>query len=169
MSDTLTDELDLQSLYDSHPDIDWKQASIDEICFYRDAATPILQASVNKAKAIHTSDNPTLTTVLKNPELWREWQPAIDNEFNNWKPNERGVILSEVPISDTIGQNTLRIIVLFKKKYHPNGSFDKYKCRMAINGKNEHFPDKSTAYSPTLQGCTLMFLIAIAAFLGFAL
>ena len=125
---------------------------------------------VGKARKKHTSDNPTHTQVMQDTKLNEEWSPARDKEISNFFPeNAPNSILLEVTKEEFLASGCLllRFMMLYKKKFFPDGLFDKNKVRTPVDGSPEAregiFKDnKDGTFSPNLLQHTFLLLIAIS-------
>ena len=153
----------------------YTQLHADEEDEITDIPQPYYRSYVFKAHKKHTLDNPTHSQVISNPELEEYWKAARAKEFQNFFPPENN-ILQEVSKDEwyNSGQLLLRFMILYNKKYKPNGEFDKDKVRMPLDGAPEGtvgiFKDNdSGTFSPSLASQTFVLMIAIAVFLDLAI
>ena len=145
---------------------DDENVPVDSIAYWASAETDVDESFAFAAHRAHDLDNPTATMIKKDPALYEEWKPHIASELEQLTPPE---VMQEASEREYAGKVILRFLILFKKKYHPSGAFDKYKVRMPLDGSKEVFDNAQDNYSPSLQSGTLMFLLAIAAFFGWML
>ena len=155
-------------VYYTHLHVDEK----DEVLYIPE---PSYKSYVFKARKKHTSDNPTHSQVINDEGLEAYWKPVRDKEFSNFFPPAND-ILKEVTEDEwkASGQQLLRFLILYTKKYKPNGEFDKDKVRMPVDGAVEGtsgiFKDDDTGtYSPSLASQTFVLMIALAVFLDLAI
>ena len=113
------------------------------------------------ARKVHTSDTPSLSSVLKSPPLLATWMPAIKLELD-------GLVKSGALIpcqqSDTTRQELLPALIQLKRKFKGDGTVDKLKARACIAGnfEKERFQDPSELFSPNASFNTYLIFIAVS-------
>jgi len=113
----------------------------------------------NKREGLPT----TFATMLNHAEAEGFLEAFVD-EIGSWKstgtlmPNYRTIDWKSVRKED-IGD----LMLIFDKKYRPDGSFEKYKCRMVFRGDRYKDDGKHSYYESSIDNNSLMLFLAIAA------
>jgi hypothetical protein len=100
--------------------------------------------------------------------LWHEQSELLNEalltEFASWKeldavhPNFKNIDWATIDPKD-IGD----LMLIFDKKFKPDGSFDKFKCRMVFRGDRWINKDNLSVYSTGVHIDVLMLFLAIMA------
>ena len=117
-----------------------------------------------KARKVRGSDNPSYSSVMKDPEQMAEWAPFIAAELESIRN-----VSDKVTYTEMNGQRPLPLIVDLKIKRHPDGTVDSHKCRMPVDGSVEirqGMFDNTENYSPNLKAASSNLIIAMGVYHG---
>lgn len=120
-----------------------------------------LGAQVHAAvDVVYATDDPpaNLREALASPDA-EQWEKAAQSEYSSLMSN-RTWHLVEPPV----GANIIRSKWVFRIKYHPNGTIDKYKARLVVKGCSQKAGvDYFETYSPVSKMMSIRSLLSIVA------
>jgi hypothetical protein len=125
------------------------------------------QKSVNEPitdAPISDADPATFAQAMARPDS-KEWAEAADREIKAMHDNGTWT-LTELPQN----RKLIRTTWVFKRKYNPDGSIEKYKARLCAKGFTQvQGVDYTDTFSPVPQPSSLRVVLAVATQLGLSL
>ena len=109
-------------------------------------------------------DPKTWSQAMQSSEA-KQWQKAAIEEYNNLKATDTIQIikLNKIPK----GRKLMRCKWVFKKKFHADGSLDKYKARCTVKGFTQRSGiDYRETFAPTPRAETSCIMLALAHIFG---
>jgi hypothetical protein len=103
----------------------------------------------------------TMRDVLSSP-LSAQWLAAKDKECDSFKEKQT-YKLPSIPISEIPKDQILPSMFVFDLKKLPDGSFDKFKCRIVVRGDRWKIVFEHDTYAGTARSESIKIILAIAA------
>jgi len=103
----------------------------------------------------------TMRDVLSSP-LSAHWLAAKDKECDSFKEKQT-YKLPSIPISEIPKDQILPSMFVFDLKKLPDGSFDKFKCRIVVRGDRWKIVFEHDTYAGTARSESIKIILAIAA------
>ena len=93
------------------------------------------------------------------------WNAAMSDEFRALKDNKTWVLVPRPP-----NTNIIRCMWLFRHKYNANGTLQRYKARLVVNGKSQQVGvDCDETFSPVVKPTTIRTVLSLAVSRGWPL
>ena len=125
-------------------------------CFYTGFNGPTDPGFAHIAHA-NSSDPLTLLQATKRPD-WNKWEAAIQDELKSLAAFETFEVVELPP-----GKRPVGCKYVFKIKYNPNGSIEKYKVRLVAQGfLQQEGIDYNEVFAPVVNSTSMSLLLAIA-------
>ena len=108
------------------------------------------------ANPSNSSDPLTLTQALKRPD-WHKWEGAIKEELASLEAFDTFEVVN-LPL----GKHPVGCKYVFKTKFKPDGSIDKYKVRLVAQGfLQREGIDYNEVFAPVVDSTSISLLLAI--------
>ena len=125
-------------------------------CFYTGFNGPTDPGFAHVAHA-HSSDPLTLSQATKRSD-WPKWEAAIKEELKSLEAFSTFEVVDLPP-----GKRPVGCKYVFKIKYRPDGSIDKYKVRLVAQGfLQQEGIDYNEIFAPVVDSTSMSLLLAIA-------
>ncbi|XP_021991646.1 uncharacterized mitochondrial protein AtMg00820-like [Helianthus annuus] len=126
--------------------------------------TTRLKAGITKPKHpinLHTSTSPTISpipkshlTALTDPH----WQEAMNDEYRALMENNTWELVPRPH-----NAHIIHCMWLYRHKFHANGTLQRYKARLVVNGKSQQVGmDCFDTFSPVVKPTTIQTVLSIA-------
>uniref|UniRef100_A0A251VD12 Putative ribonuclease H-like domain-containing protein n=1 Tax=Helianthus annuus TaxID=4232 RepID=A0A251VD12_HELAN len=126
--------------------------------------TTRLKAGITKPKIhlnLHATTSPTVSPLPKShidAQSDPNWHMAMNDEYSALIENNTWEL---VPRPD--GAHIIRCMWLFRHKFHANGTLQRYKARLVVNGKSQQVGvDCFDTFSPVVKPTTIRTVLSIA-------
>ena len=124
-------------------------------CFYSGFNGPIDPGFASIA-ATNSSDPLTLSQATKRPD-WPKWEEAIQSELKSLAAFDTFDVVTLPP-----GKKPVGCKYVFKIKYKPDGSVEKYKVTLVAQGfLQQEGVDYNEVFAPVVDRTTISLLLAI--------
>ena len=125
-------------------------------CFYTCFNGPF-DAGFAGVTSTNSSDPLTLSQATKRPD-WDKWEEAIQSELKSLEAFDTFDVVTLPPSKKPVGCK-----YVFKIKYKPDGSIDKYKVRLVAQGfLQQEGVDYNEVFAPVVDSTSISLLLAIA-------
>ena len=125
-------------------------------CFYTGFNGPVDPGFAHVAST-NSSDPLTLSQAIKRLD-WCKWEEAIQSELTALAAFDTFEVVGLPP-----GKKPVGCKYVFKIKYHPDGSIDKYKVRLVAQGfLQQEGVDYNEIFAPVVDSTSISLLLAIA-------
>ena len=125
-------------------------------CFYTGFNGPF-DAGFAGVSSTNSSDPLTLSQATKRPD-WDKWEEAIQSELKSLKAFDTFDVVTLPP-----GKKPVGCKYVFKIKYKPDGTVDKYKVRLVAQGfLQQEGVDYNEIFAPVVDSTSISLLLAIA-------
>ncbi|KAL9241610.1 hypothetical protein vseg_015702 [Gypsophila vaccaria] len=109
------------------------------------------------AKTATLSSSDTLPTTATQALLDTRWRSAMNDEFQALQRNGTWTL-----VSSESAQNVVGCKWVFRIKYHPNGTIEKYKARLVAKGFHQRPGlDYSETFSPVVKPSTIRLILSL--------
>ena len=125
-------------------------------CFYTGFNGPTDPGYAHIAHA-NSSDPLTLLQATKRPD-WHKWEAAIQDELKSLEAFSTFEVVTLPP-----GKKPVGCKYVFKIKYNPDGTIEKYKVRLVAQGfLQQEGIDYNEIFAPVVDSTSISLLLAIA-------